>query len=58
MKVNSSLSGNGATPRERALMILRQAIAKRETELAAMQPMKPPAHVTGATRHPASQGGK
>lgn len=58
MIVNSTMSGVGAAARQRATMLVRDAIAKREASLASTQARKLSINQADGMRSPSSQGGK
>ncbi len=58
MIVNSTMSGVGAAARQRATMLVHDAIAKREASLAAAEAQKRSINEAGSINRPSSQGGK
>ncbi|WP_156150733.1 hypothetical protein [Hyphomicrobium sp. 99] len=58
MNVHFTMSGAGSVARQRALKLVHEAMAKRETNLVAMPTMQPSINQTGSINRPSSQGGK
>jgi len=58
MNVHFTMSGAGSAARQRALMLVRDAIAKREASLASAEAQKLSINDAGSISRPSSQGGK
>ncbi|SFV31849.1 hypothetical protein SAMN04488557_1426 [Hyphomicrobium facile] len=58
MNVHCTMIGLRSAGRRRALMLVRDAIAKREASLASALANRPSMHATGSTDPLSPQGGK
>jgi hypothetical protein len=58
MNVHFTMSGLGSASRQRALMLVRDAVAKREASLASALADKPTAPATSISDRLSPQGGK
>ncbi|MGO4683236.1 hypothetical protein [Hyphomicrobium sp. 2TAF46] len=56
--MSGTMSGAGSVARQRALILVRDAIAKREASLASLQAQKLSVNDAGSINRPSSQGGK
>ena len=58
MNVHFTMSGAGSAARQRAMMLVRDAIAKREASLSSAEARKLSINDADSMNSPSSQGGK